>query len=241
MGLKDIQAITFDCYGTLIDWEGGAKQSLRTLLKKRRARDAGLFRTECLDELFGAWERAQWARIQQSYAPYRQIAAESLEQVAAEHELPLTGADARAFADSICTWQPFPDTPAALAKLKQKARLGIISNIDDDILAASVARLGVEFDLLVTAEQARAYKPSPLPFQRALERLGLPAEQVAHAAFGFEYDITTASTLGFRTILVRRHRREFPPTPVPDLIVTDLAELVESFRWRESRLAAKEE
>ncbi len=116
-GLKDIRAITFDCYGTLIDWEGGAKQSLRTLLKKRRPRDAGLFRTECLDELFGAWE---WARIQQSYAPYRQIAAESL-------------------------------------------------------------------------------------------------EQVAHAAFGFEYDITTASTLGFRTILVRRHRREFPPTPVPDL------------------------
>ena len=228
-GLKDIQAITFDCYGTLIDWEGGAKQSLRALLQKRRPRDTGLFRAEFLDELFGAWERAQWTRIQQSYAPYRQIAAESLEQVAAEHELPLSGADARAFADSIGTWQPFPDTAAALAKLKQKARLGIISNIDDDILAASVARLGVEFDLLLTAEQTRAYKPSPLPFQRALERLGLAAGQVAHAAFGFEYDITTASALGFRTILVRRHRRQFPPAPVPDLIVADLAELVQTF------------
>ena len=227
-GLKDIQAITFDCYGTLIDWEGGAKQSLRALLQKRRPRDTGLFRAEFLDELFRAWERAQWARIQQSYTCYRQIAAESLEQVAAEHELPLTGADARAFADSIATWQPFPDTAAALAKLKQKARLGIISNIDDDILAASVARLGVEFDLLLTAEQARAYKPSPLPFQRALERLDLPPAQVAHAAFGFEYDITTASALGFRTVLVRRGRREFPPAPVPDLIVADLAELAQT-------------
>lgn len=226
--LKDIRAITFDCYGTLIDWEGGAKQSLRALLQKRRPRDEGLFRAEFLDELFGAWERAQWARIQQSHTPYREIAAESLEQVAAEYELPLTGADARAFADSIATWQPFPDTAAALAKLKQKARLGIISNIDDDILAASVARLGVEFDLLMTAEQTRAYKPSPLPFQRALERLGLPSAQVAHAAFGFEYDITTASALGFRTILVRRGRREFPPVPVPDLIVADLAELAQT-------------
>ncbi len=227
--LNDIQAITFDCYGTLIDWEGGAKQSLRVLLKKRRPRDAGLLRAEFLGELFGAWERAQWTRIQQSYTCYRQIAAESLEQVAAEHELALTGADARAFADSICTWQPFPDTAAALAKMKQKGRLGIISNIDDDILAASVALLGVEFDLLLTAEQARAYKPSPLPFQRALERLNLPPAQVAHAAFGFEYDITTASALGFRTILVRRHRREFPPGPVPDLIVADLAELAQTF------------
>ncbi len=169
--LKDIRAITFDCYGTLVDWEGGAKLSLRALLQKRRLRDAGLLQAEFLDELFGAWERAQWTRIQQSYAPYRQIAAESLEQVAAEHELPLSGGDARAFADSISTWQPFPDTPAALAKLKQKARLGIISNIDDDILAASVAHLRVGFDLLMTAEQARAYKPSSLPFRRALERL----------------------------------------------------------------------
>jgi 2-haloalkanoic acid dehalogenase type II len=227
--LKDIRAITFDCYGTLIDWEGGAKQSLRVLLQKRRPRDKGLFRAEFLDELFGAWERAQWTRIQQSYTCYRQIAAESLEQVAAEHELPFTGADACAFANSIATWQPFPDTAAALAKLKQKVRLGLISNIDDDILAASAARLGVEFDLLMTAERARAYKPSPLPFQRALERLGLPAEQVAHAAFGFEYDITTASTLGFRTILVRRHRRKFPPAPAPDLIVADLAELAQTF------------
>ena len=63
-GLKDIRAITFDCYGTLIDWEGGAKQSLRALLQKRRPRDTWLFRAEFLDELFGAWERAQWTRIQ---------------------------------------------------------------------------------------------------------------------------------------------------------------------------------
>jgi 2-haloacid dehalogenase len=118
---------------------------------------------------------------------------------------------------------------AALQSLKQHLRLGIISNIDDDILAETVKLLGVEFDLLQTAEQARAYKPSPVPFQQALQRLGLPAERVAHAAFGFEYDVTAAAPLGFRTVVVKRTRTDFPSSPVPDLTVSDLAELASLF------------
>ncbi|MFQ5778816.1 MAG: HAD-IA family hydrolase, partial [Terriglobia bacterium] len=175
------------------------------------------------------WERAQRTRIEQGYARYRQIAAEACAEAAAAQGLSLGEEDARAFADSITTWKPFPDTLAALARLKRKFKLGIISNIDDDILGETVRHLGVEFDLLMTAEQARAYKPSPVPFERALEKLGLPPERVAHAAFGFEYDIGTAAQLGFRTILVRRGRRRFPPTPIPDLAVADLAELAAHF------------
>jgi 2-haloacid dehalogenase len=138
--------------------------------------------------------------------------------------------EGRAFADSIATWKPFPDTVTALEKLRQHGlRLGIISNIDDDILTGTVKLLGVDFDLTMTAQQARAYKPSPVPFQRALEKLALPPQQVAHAAFGFEYDIGPAAELGFRTILVKRARVEFPPTPVPDLVLADLAELASLF------------
>ena len=119
---------------------------------------------------------------------------------------------------------------AALRRLKGSGlRLGIISNIDDDILAQAVAQLGVEFDLLMTAQQARAYKPSTLPFELTLARMGLPAAQIAHAAFGFEYDIGPASELGFRTILVRRTRVRFPPTPAPDLVVADLEDLASRF------------
>lgn len=228
--VDDIQAITFDCYGTLIDWEGGAKQTLGALLKEKAAApQRGALPAELLDAFFQAWERAQRARIEQRYAPYREIAAEAFAEVAQAQNLPLGREEARLFAASIAAWKPFPEVPTALAALKRRLRLGIISNIDDDTLAASVAQLGVEFDLLVTAEQARAYKPSPLPFQRALARLELPAARIAHAAFGFEYDIVTASRLGFRTILVRRTRRHFPGRPVPDLIVADLAALAAAF------------
>jgi 2-haloalkanoic acid dehalogenase type II len=227
--LREVEAITFDCYGTLIDWEGGAKQTLEELLAKKAAPQTGPFRTEQLDEFFQQWERAQWQRIHADYQPYHTIAAESLLEVARAQGLPLTVADARAFADAIPRWQPFPDTVPALAALERHVRLGIISNIDDRLLAGSVEQMGVKFDLLVTAEQARAYKPSEQPFELALERLGLPAARVAHAAFGFEYDLVTAARLGFRTILVRRRRTEFPAEPIPDLRVANLAELAAAF------------
>lgn len=218
MGLRDIQAITFDCYGTLIDWEAGARQTLRALLARRGLRT---------DEVafFDDWERAQWQRIHRAYAYYREITAESFLEVAQTRALPFSREDATAFADSIPTWPPFPDTPKALATLKRCFRLGIISNIDDALLAGSVAQMGVEFDLLVTAQQAQAYKPSARPFELALKRLALSAELVAHAAFGFQYDLATAARLGFRTILVKRGRTHFPLQPVPDLIVADLAPL----------------
>jgi len=220
--LKDVQVITFDCYGTLIDWEGGAKQTLRELLQRH-----GMSADE--EAFFRAWERAQWVRIHQRYARYRDIVAETFLEVARHYGLPCSEADAAAFAAAIAHWPPFPEVPEALARLKQHLRLGIISNIDDDLLAGSVAQLGVEFDLLVTAEQARAYKPAARPFALALERLSLPAKLVAHAAFGFEYDLVTASRLGFRTILVRRGRYDFPETPLPELVVADLAELAAVF------------
>lgn len=230
--LQDVEAITFDCYGTLIDWEGGAKQTLRALLAKAGAEH--LFQTEAnsvavLDNFFQAWEQTQRALIQQDYKPYREITREAFLEVAAVQGLPLGAAEARAFADAIGSWEPFPDVPAALRKLRRHARLGIISNIDDDILARSVQQMGVEFALLMTAEQARAYKPSPVPFERALEKLQLPPARVAHAAFGFEYDIAIAWQLGLRTVLVRRTRAKFPETPVPDLIVADVAELAALF------------
>jgi len=220
--MPEVEVMTFDCYGTLIDWELGAKGTLRALLAVKDVRADE-------DAFFQAWERAQRARIDGPYAAYRQIAADCFLQVAREMHLPVNADDAAHFADSITTWQPFPDTAVALASLQQRLKLGIISNIDDDILAGTRQQLGVDFDFLMTAQQARAYKPSPVPFQQALERLGLPAGRVGHAAFGFEYDIATASRLGFRTILVRRTRTDFPPAPVPDLVVADLKELAAHF------------
>ncbi len=137
--LKDVQVITFDCYGTLIDWESGAKQTLRELLTRHEV-------STDEDVFFRAWERVQWVRIHQSYACYRDIVAESFLEVVQRYGLPCTEADAAAFATAIPHWPPFPEVPQALAALKHRLRLGIISNIDDDLLAGSVAQLGVDFD-----------------------------------------------------------------------------------------------
>jgi len=219
--LAGVEAMTFDCYGTLVDWEGGAKGTLRALLALKAVRaDEEVF--------FAAWEQAQRRRIG-AYAPYRQIAADAFTEAAQAQQLPLAPDEAHTFADSIGSWRPFPDTVAALKILKQHLRLGIISNIDDDILGETVKRLGVDFDLLQTAQQAGAYKPSPAPFQQALQRLQLPAGRVAHAAFGFEYDIATAAALCFRTVVVTRGRADFPSAPAPDVIVADLRELAALF------------
>ena len=167
--LQDVQVITFDCYGTLIDWEGGAQLTVRGLLERNPALlPADIPLDDVLDNFFQAWERAQWERIHGDYARYRDIAREALVEVAAVQGLPLGVNEGAAFAESIATWKPFPDTVAALRKLKQAGlRLGIISNIDDDILQATVKQLGVEFDLLMTAQQAGAYKPSPVQIGRA--------------------------------------------------------------------------
>ena len=229
--LNQIQAITFDCYGTLIDWQGGVQDTLREILRRRGLDvDEGRF--------FHDWEQAQWDRIQRAYAPYRKIVAGSFLQVAKSYSLPLTPPEADEFAAAIARWKPFPDVPKALKSLSRRLRLGIISNIDDDLLAGSVAQMGVEFDWKVTAQQARAYKPSDKPFRLALEQMQLSPSLVAHAAFGFEYDLGPAATVGFRTILVRRGRTQFPPQPVPDLIVSDLTELANAFGLLERAEAA---
>lgn len=223
--LRQIRVLTFDCYGTLIDWEGGGRETLREIF-----RGQPLAVSE--EEFFREWERIQFQRIQ-SYRPYREIAAESFLRACAALGLDANPADAQAFAGAIGRWQPFPDTREALKKLHRRAKLAILSNIDDDILAQTVRLLGVEFDWTITAQQARAYKPSTEPFRLALERIAICPDAVAHVAFGFEYDIGPAAALGMKTILVKRTRVEIPPDPRPDLIVRDLAELADIFGGRE--------
>jgi 2-haloacid dehalogenase len=132
---------------------------------------------------------------------------------------------------SVPRWMPFPDTVGALKRLASRYRLFVISNIDDDLFAATRERLEVEFDGVVTAEQARSYKPSINNFRMALERLGLPKGQVLHAGQSVFHDVAPARSLGIKTVWVNR------PSPrpnagaaraaagTPDLEVTSMAEL----------------
>ena len=126
---------------------------------------------------------------------------------------------------SLPTWKPFPEVPAALERLQRRYRLGIISNTDEDLLRASVKRMGLRFDVLVTAEAARAYKPSIVPFRLALQRLGVPASQALHVAFGFRYDLIPARLQGFQTVLLNRWCEPIPAGYTADAEVRDLEEL----------------
>ena len=138
-----------------------------------------------------------------------------------------------AFGVSVADWPPFPDSAAALARLHERFRLGVITNCDDDLFAASARRLGVEFDWVITAQQAGSYKPSERNFQLAFERIDMPRERLLHVAQSLFHDHVPAKRLGLSTVWVdRRHGRPgggatLPASATPDLTVPDMATLAE--------------
>lgn len=213
------QALTFDCYGTLIDWETGLLGALRAILQ---AHAQNLTDQQIL-KIYGELEPP----AQNPYNRYRVVLANVVRGFGERLGFQASDAEAESLAHSISSWQPFPDTIAALKKLKAKYKLAIISNIDDDLFAATAPRLQVEFDEVITAEQAQAYKPSPAPFRLALERLGLPARQVLHTGQSIYHDVLPAKALGMATVLVQR--RGFgatrPTAGEPDLKVPDVQTL----------------
>jgi len=226
MERNGIRIATFDCYGTLIDWEGG----LGTFLAELALRH-GEPNPEPGRRLRERWEAIQFGLIQGEHRPYKTILAESLRLWMAERGYPWTPAEGEALVRAMRSWQPFPDTRPALTRAREAGwRLAIISNTDDDIIAHSLRHLEVPFDEVITAEQAGAYKPAAPPFDLAVARLGEPAEHVLHVAFGFKYDIGPAQRLGCRTAWVNRHGEPPPGAERPDHEWRDLwglADLVE--------------
>lgn len=218
-----IRVATFDCYGTLVDWEGGAASFLYQLALRN-----GDTRREPGAALRERWEAIQFELIQGPYRPYKEILVESLRRWTAERGYPWHDADGAAFVRAIRSWQPFPDTrPALLQATAQGLRLVIISNIDDDIIEHTRRHLALPFDDVVTAQQCRAYKPARTVFEQALARIGAPPEQVLHVAFGFKYDIGPAQTVGCRTAWVNRFVEARPGPARPDYEWRDLWGLAE--------------
>lgn len=197
MSFESVRLITFDCYGTLIDWETGMLAALRSLLSRARnpVPDAKLL------ELYGEAE----AEIEAGpYLPYRTVLSETAQAIGKKLGVKVTDDDSEQFANSLRLWEPFPDTVPALQDLARQFRLGIISNVDDDLFAATANKLGVEFDLVVTAEQVQRYKPSLRNFQEALRRSGLNKDQVLHAGQSLYHDIVPAGILGIANVWVNR-------------------------------------
>jgi 2-haloacid dehalogenase len=197
--------ITFDCYGTLIDTRAGYTEIWRTLLA-----DKGVEPGPVLMEYVRAWGEEEFRLIQGPYTKYRQILVESVEATLKSHGLPVAAGDGQRLADAWGTFRPYPDVKPTLTALKAHAKLAIISNGDDDLLRQTIAGIGVEFDAVITAEACQAYKPSRVPFERALLRMAVPPRDVLHVAFGYQYDHGTASAMGFMTVWVNRRQLTLP-------------------------------
>ncbi len=213
------QAMTFDCYGTLIDWESGLLGAMRPIL---HAHGKNLTDAEILT-IFSELEPKE----QNPYQRYRTVLANIVHRFGERLGFSVSHAEAESLPNSLQNWKPFPDTVAALQKLSTRYKLAIISNTDDDLFAATSRHLGTSFAAVVTAEQAKAYKPSPAPFRLALDRLGLKREQVLHVGQSIYHDVLPAHSLGMASVLV--YRRGFgatrPTEGEPDLKVPDVQTL----------------
>jgi 2-haloacid dehalogenase len=192
-------ALTFDCYGTMIDWEAGLMGYIQPLLE---AHDAHAVPSFVLD-FFGKTE----AKLQAGpYQPYRKI-LEGILTALGERLGLRPSADAVAnFPNSVGDWLPFPDTVPALKSLGPHFQLVVVSNIDDDLFDLTQARLGINFDHVVTAGQVKAYKPDHRMFETAIQRIGVDKKRILHVAQSRYHDIVPATALGMDTVWIDRHQ-----------------------------------
>jgi 2-haloalkanoic acid dehalogenase type II len=213
---SDLDALTFDCYGTLVDWLGGVRAALGRLPSLAGAD---------LDRLVRDRDAIDRELVLGPYRPYGEILRESLRRAAALQERELEPGESDAFAASMPRWPPFEETPGVLRRLARRYRLAILSNVETATLRASARALGAPFELCVTAEELRSYKPARAHFDEALRRLALPKERVLHVACSLFHDVQPAQELGWRAAWINREGEPLPPELECEFIVPDLASL----------------
>jgi 2-haloacid dehalogenase len=216
-----IDALTFDCYGTMIDWESGILAALRPILETHGITHDD----ESLLERFAHHEAALEAG---PYLRYREVLAGALRGIGRDLGFEPTDEEQRHFGGSVRDWPAFPDSPGALAALKRGFKLGVITNCDDDLFAASNEKLGVEFDYVITAQQAEGYKPRIANFEYAFAHIDVPRERIVHVAQSLFHDHVPAKALGMTTVWIDRRQGRAgggatpPAEAVPDMTFADL-------------------
>lgn len=215
------RVLTFDCYGTLIDWESGILKVLRQVFPQTPFDDRKLL--QIYSELESDAEAGP-------YQPYRAVLAQVMRGFSGRLRQPLTIEQENALSVSMRDWKPFPETVESLRRLKTKYQLAVISNVDDALFAATEKHLEVPLDFLITAEQTGTYKPSANNFQVALKVMQQPPERVLHVAQSLYHDIAPTRQLGITNVWVNRRRHSGATRAVnvvPDLEVPDLAVLAQ--------------
>lgn len=218
---RDKQVLTFDCYGTLIDWETGIAAALQPILRRHGV-------TLDDDRVLESYAKYESAAEAGPYMTYREILATCLRGFGSRYGFTPGDDELDRFSASVEDWPAFPDSPEALAALKRCFKLAVLTNMDDDLFALSNKRLGVTFDYVITAQQVRSYKPAPAHFYAALERIGLPKELILHVAQSQFHDHVPAKQLGFDTVWVNRRQGKagfgatLPADAKPDMEMPDM-------------------
>ncbi|MBD2337798.1 haloacid dehalogenase type II [Calothrix sp. FACHB-156] len=224
INFNQYKVLTFDCYGTLIDWERGILAAFKPLLTNHKQN----LDDETILQLFAQFE----SEIQKGeYLTYKEVLRKVVERLGEQLGFTPSSEELYSLSNSIQNWLPFPDTVKALKSLKKQFKLATISNIDDNLFADSAKHLTVDFDWIITAEQVKSYKPSLNNFRVAIDRIGLPKEQILHVACSVYHDIIPAQSLGISTVWVNRRTGKegaganLPVVAQADLEVTNLQTL----------------
>ena len=228
LDLAQFEWLSFDCYGTLINWEAGILGYVQPVLQRKGCEVPG-------DEILNLYSEFEPRRQQPPYRTYREVLAGVARDLAGEFRVQLSDEEARGLADSIRNWEPFPDTVHALRRLKSRYKLAVLSNIDDDLFVLTAPKFGVAFDGLVTAQQVQSYKPSLRNFETLLERLQIDKRKLLHLAESLYHDVAPARSMGIATVWVnRRQGRPAAATRLiaeqPDIEVATVGELADLAR-----------
>lgn len=228
MKLTDFDALSFDCYGTLIDWEAGLSAGLNQIA----GLTPGLAAVDDLLDTYGEIEAA----IERNHpsVPYPEVIARSMIATGEAHGVGVPSGLAHAIGGSVPDWPAFPDSAEALRRLKERFKLIILSNVDDDSFAGSNRHLGVTFDAILTAQQIGSYKPSPANFEVLLakiDEMGISRDRLLHVAQSLFHDHVPAKAIGLPTVWINRRggsgaggATPLPPNaPTPDWTFSSMA------------------
>ena len=221
MEFSKIKLLSFDCYGTLVDWKKGVLDTLESCMT---ANDVPISR----EDLFELFLQEDSKMITGEYQSYREILARILDGISGQIGIGPGRIDRYLLSDHFDRWLPFPDTVKSLIKLGEHYKLAIISNVDDDLFSITNRLLEVEFDYIITARQLGSYKPAARNFEAALGHFQLDNSQIVHVAQSIYHDIIPSNKLDWNNVWVNRYGEpeRTDPDEFPDLEVPDLASLV---------------
>ncbi|MCA1992643.1 MAG: haloacid dehalogenase type II [Coleofasciculus sp. S288] len=222
---QQFEVLSFDCYGTLIDWEKGILRALKSIFSNHNIDISD-------NQLLVLFAEKEALQESGEYLKYREILKKVAQSIGEELNVELTDSELNALPDSIQFWEPFSDTVGALKTLKKRCKLTIISNVDNDLFAYTAKKLEVPFDWIITAEDVKSYKPSLRNFEVALQRMGISPNKLLHIAQSVYHDIVPAKSMGLTTVWVNRRKGKegfgatAPASGIPELEVPDLKSLV---------------